>query len=80
MKVDHCEFKDNPTACPSPHEGAENIPQSYHRSPDHHLVAENSPHWRIPIGLYLRSTYIFRILARDVDVDSVTIYALLLYK
>jgi hypothetical protein len=73
MKVDHCEFKTNPTSCPSPHEGAENVPQSYHRSTDHLLVPENNPNWRIPIGLYLRSTFIFRILSRDSVSDSVSI-------
>ena len=72
MKVDHCEFKDNPTSCLSPHSGAENIPQSYHRSSDHHLVAETSPNWRIPIGLYLRSSYVFRIQSKDIESDSVS--------
>lgn len=72
MKVDHCEFKDNPTSCLSPHSGAENIPQSYHRSSDHHLVAETSPNWRIPIGLYLKSSYVFRIQSKDIEFDSVS--------
>lgn len=69
MKVDHCEAKEKPASCPSGY--YENIPQSYEKKPDHILLPESNPHWRLPIGIYQRSTYVFRILARDILIDSV---------
>ena len=71
MKVDHCDLKETPVSCQS---GTyENIPQLYKKGSSHIILPESNPHWRLPIGIYLRSSYVFRILARDVDVDSVSI-------
>ncbi|XP_054165313.1 uncharacterized protein LOC128962921 isoform X2 [Oppia nitens] len=70
MKVDHCESKTKPASCVTAHDGADDVPQSYHRSTDHILVPETTPNWRIPIGIYMRSTFVFRILARDSVADS----------
>ncbi|CAG2161644.1 unnamed protein product [Oppiella nova] len=72
MKVDHCESKSKPTSCSNAHD--DDVPQSYHRSTDHILVPEMTPNWRIPIGLYMRSAFIFRILSRDSVSDSVSIF------
>lgn len=71
LKVDHCASRAQPTPCPSAAEGADNVPQSYHSPIEHILVPEMTPNWRIPIGLYLRSTFIFRVLSRDSVYDSV---------
>lgn len=73
MKVDHCEMKEKPVTCSSGYYGMENIPQSYKKTADHILLPESSPHWRLPIGIYQRSSYIFRILSRDIIADSVCI-------
>ncbi|KAH9416977.1 hypothetical protein DERP_011706 [Dermatophagoides pteronyssinus] len=70
MKVDHCEMKEKPVTCSSGYYGMENIPQSYKKTADHILLPESSPHWRLPIGIYQRSSYIFRILSRDIIADS----------
>ena len=74
MKVDHCEMKEKPITCSSGYYGMENIPQSYKKTADHILLPESSPHWRLPIGIYQRSSYIFRILSRDIIADSVSIH------
>ena len=77
MKVDHCELKELksvPVSCQSGH--YDNIPQSYKKGPHHILMAESNPYWGLPIGIYQRSSYVFRILARDIDVDSVRIFIL----
>lgn len=71
MKVDHCEMKEKPVSCSSGYYGVENLPQSYKKAADHILLPESNPHWRLPIGIYQRSSYMFRILARDVIADSV---------
>ncbi|KAH7636565.1 myelin regulatory factor-like [Dermatophagoides farinae] len=70
MKVDHCEMKEKPVSCSSGYYGVENLPQSYKKAADHILLPESNPHWRLPIGIYQRSSYMFRILARDVIADS----------
>ncbi|UXI18842.1 hemK methyltransferase family member 2 [Sarcoptes scabiei] len=68
MKVDHCETKDRPISCPSGN--FENIPRLYKKGSDHILQPEINPHWRIPIGIYLKSSYVFRIQAKDVEIDT----------
>src|SRR5699024_6978499 len=70
MKVDHCEVNEKPVSCPAGY--YDNIPHSYKKGSDHILLPESNPHWRLPIGIYLKSAYVFRILARDVIVDSVS--------
>lgn len=72
MKVDHCETKDRPISCPSGN--FENIPRLYKKGSDHILQPEINPHWRIPIGIYLKSSYVFRIQAKDVEIDTVSFY------
>lgn len=70
MKVDHCDRKDSaPLSCQLGY--YDNIPQSYKKGSQHILTPESNPHWRLPIGIYQRSSYVFRILARDTDADSV---------
>lgn len=71
MKVDHCQLKElTPVSCQSGH--YDNIPQSYKKGTHHILMPESNPNWRLPIGVYQRSSYVFRILARDIDIDSVS--------
>lgn len=68
MKVDHCQHHDRPLSCPS---SPESIPHSYHRPEEHLPVKETSPNFRIPVGLYLRSSYVFRILSKEKDIETV---------
>ena len=74
MKVDHCALKEVPISCQTGH--YDNIPQSYKKGPHHILMPESNPHWRLPIGIYQHSSYVFRILARNVDADSVCLLSL----
>lgn len=88
MKVDHCEARSpQPTGCATSNGQYENLPPIYNKKQGQgpgshgqhtpisaHLMAESNPHWRLPIGIYLRSAYVFRILARHVDVDTVSVY------
>lgn len=71
LKVDNCEYKEPPISCPSLPPGS--VPHSYHRPSEHLPIAEVHPSFRIPIGLYLRSSYIFRILAKERNVETVRI-------
>lgn len=88
MKVDHCEARSpQPTGCAAANGQYESLPPIYNKKEEvitgsngqqhapsaAHLMAESNPHWRLPIGIYLRSAYVFRILARHVDVDTVSV-------
>ncbi|RWS17637.1 myelin regulatory factor-like protein [Dinothrombium tinctorium] len=72
LKVDHCEYKEKPSACPS---NTENIPPSYHRPIDHIPTEEISPSFKIPVGLYLKSTFVFRILAKEAQIVTALLKA-----
>ncbi|XP_042901013.2 myelin regulatory factor [Parasteatoda tepidariorum] len=66
--VDHCQPDAKPEACLSRHNGAGDLPHDYIR--EQNLTEEVDPSWRLPIGLYLRSTYRFRVQARTVVSDT----------
>ncbi|GFR22083.1 myelin regulatory factor [Trichonephila clavata] len=66
--VDHCQPDAKPVACPVPQSGAGDLPHDYIR--EQNLTEEVNPSWRLPIGLYLRSTYRFRVQARTVVSDT----------
>ncbi|GFU04838.1 myelin regulatory factor [Nephila pilipes] len=66
--VDHCQPDAKPVACPVPQSGAGDLPHDYIR--EQNLTEEVDPSWRLPIGLYLRSTYRFRVQARTVVSDT----------
>ncbi|KAF8771004.1 Myelin regulatory factor like protein [Argiope bruennichi] len=66
--VDHCQPDDKPVACPVPQSGAGDLPHDYIR--DQNLTEEVDPSWRLPVGLYLRSTYRFRVQTRTVVSDT----------
>ncbi|XP_015795124.1 uncharacterized protein LOC107371526 isoform X3 [Tetranychus urticae] len=68
LKVDNCEYSEPPISCPSLPPGS--VPHSYHRPTEHLPVAEVHPSFRIPIGLYLRSSYIFRILSKERNAET----------
>jgi len=72
MKVDHCEYKEKPLSCPSLPPGADDVPHSYHRPLEHLPMAESSHSFRIPIGLYLKSTYVFRVLSKERNFETVS--------
>ncbi|KAG8196834.1 hypothetical protein JTE90_027547 [Oedothorax gibbosus] len=66
--VDHCQPDGKPVACPVPQNGAGDLPHDYTR--EQNLTEEVDPNWRLPIGLYLKSTYRFRVQARTVVTDT----------
>lgn len=65
--IDHCQ-PDKPVACPMPQNGAGDLPHDYIR--EQNLTEEFDPSWRLPIGLYLQSTYRFRVQSRTVISDT----------
>ena len=72
LKVDLCDNKEKPLSCQAPARDGDSVPHSYHHLSTVSLDAEISPSFRIPIGLYLKSTYVFRVLAQSSNSDTVS--------
>ncbi|XP_074603322.1 uncharacterized protein LOC141856791 [Brevipalpus obovatus] len=76
-KVDHCINQEKAIGCPSA--SMDSVPHLYHRPEEHSPIRESNPRFRIPIGIYLQSTYVFRILAKDKDADTPCLISIVRY-
>lgn len=67
-KMVSCAPLEKHASCPVHPAGLDVLPHAY--SQEHQLTEEASPSWRVPIGLFLQSTYNFRILKQGAAPDS----------